>query len=338
MARRAALLGTSLLLLSVTACADTGEGSPGAPGTTPGAPSAAFETRAERVAQAWRDAAGQNAWRTGFVPLQELTVPPADGTFTDAAKQAFTAGWYRLDVGMPREAANRKGTIRYPDGASATVPLMTLAQAYAELDQGDPPACAGPEIPPPADAPGGAAPGTAAPGGTDQGGPAGSGSEGPPKPCVALTVTGVTLGNVDLLTSRGKAEVPAWLFTVAELKGQVARVAVAASEVTAVPEIAAGELPPVTGLVNAQDVTSAEGTALAYRLGVGACDEAITPLWWEADDVVVVAGTATRREGVCTDQLLLEPARARLAAPLGDRPVLDAGTGQVLKLVPATTR
>ena len=336
MGRRVALLGISLLAIAgLASCADT----PGAPqpsGSSSGASQTEFEIRAERVAQKWRDAVEPRSWQDGFVPLQALTVPPADAEgLSEAVKHALLAGWYKLDAGMPREAGNREGTIRYPDGEAASVPLITLAQAYAELDQGDPPPCREASVPPPKDAPGGDVDRAAQPG-TEPDRPVrpdSAVSDEPIKVCTGLTVTGIRLGTVPLLTSRGEAEVPAWLFTVAELKGAVARVAVAPSAVTKPPEIPTGELPEVAGLVNAQHLSSVEGKELSYGLGVGACDENITPMWHETDDVIVVGGTATRREGVCTDQLLLHPVSITLDEPVGTRPVLDAGTGQVLTLL-----
>ena len=108
--------------------------------------------------------------------------------------------------------------------------------------------------------------------------------------------------------------------------------AVAQSAITAVPEIQTGELPPVEGLVGAYDIAGIDGTRLDYRLGVGACDENIAPVWSEVDDVVVVAGTATTRDGACTDQLLLHPVQAQLEDAVGTRPVLDGGTGRILTL------
>jgi hypothetical protein len=140
---------------------------------------------------------------------------------------------------------------------------------------------------------------------------------------------------VDVLTSRGQAGVPAWLFTIRELPGPVARVAVAPDAITPVPQPDTGELPEVPGLVGAQDFTGVDGTRLSYRLGVGACDENIAPLAFEADDLVVVGGTATRRDGPCTDQLLIRPVQVDLDEPLGVRPVLDAVTGRVLTVSPA---
>jgi hypothetical protein len=325
MSHRAVLLSMSMLLFA-TGCAEGGQGGDqaAAPASPSGDLDTVFAARAEQVARQWRAAGTSDAWGTGFVPLQALTVPPAGVTFSDATKRAFAAGWYRLETGMPREAGGRKGTITYAGGATETVPVITLAEAYAELDQGDPPPCPGPTVPPPADAPG--------PDGTDGGGPESPASDKAPKSCVALTITGATLGSVKILTSRGETDAPAWLFTVRELKGPVARVAVAPSAIATVPEIDTDGLPPGTGLVAAQDLTSVTGTRLAFRLGVGACDEQIRPLAFETEDVVVVGGTATRRDGVCTEQLLLHPVTVELDEPSGARPVIDAATARVLTI------
>jgi hypothetical protein len=335
MSRRVAVLGISLLVL--TACA--GEGAGGEPAAAPasasGEPSAAFAAQAERVAAAWRDSTARDAWGKGFMPLQPLTVPPANAAFNEATKLAFGAGWYTLATGMPRERGGRTGTIRYADGATDTVPLVTLAEAYGALDQGDPPRCAGPSVPPPADAP--AVQDPTVPDMRVSDGPAGdtSVSDGASKPCLALTVTATELGTATVLTSRGRAEVPAWLFTVRELKGQVARVAVAPSAVTVVPEINIADPPAAPVLVSAQDLTGVTGNRLAYRLGVGACDEDIRPLAYETDEVVVVGGSVVRADGVCTDQLVLHPVSVELDQPPGARPVLDNLTGRILTLTPA---
>lgn len=356
MVRRTALLGLSLLL-SVTAvagCADTPGKSTAGQDTSPsGNPDGTFDTRAEQVARAWRTAGNTDLWRSGFVPLQDLTVPPDGAPFNDATKQAFTAGWYRLETAMPRERGGATGTIHYPDGSTSSVPLVTRADAYGALDQGDPPACPGATIPPVRNAPaagrdaretgtgGGTAanPGAALPA-TGRPVLPGNGADLPitggaaPKSCAALTVTGVTLGTVDLLTSRGRAQVPAWLFKVRELGGTVARVAVAPSAVSKAPEVRTGKLPTVTGLVGAHNLVSVDGAKLSYRLALSACDKDVRALFYEADDVVVVGGTAVRSSKVCTEQLVLRPVQVVLDATPGTRPVLDAVSGRVLTVQP----
>ena len=153
--------------------------------------------------------------------------------------------------------------------------------------------------------------------------------------CTPLTVTKVELGTTTVRTSRGEATVPAWLFTVEELATRIARVAVARTSVGTVPEPAAPARTKVEGLVGAQDLIAVDGTKLTYRLGVGACDTAITPLVREQDDLVLVGGTAIRSTGICTDQLLLQPVTVTLDAPLAARTVLDAVSGRPLLLTTA---
>ncbi len=103
----------------------------------------------------------------------------------------------------------------------------------------------------------------------------------------------------------------------------VARLAVAPDAVGALPEPVVPSAPAPQDLVSAQDVESADGTTLTFRLGVGSCDTGITPLVQEHDHVVVVGGTVVRSTGVCDDMLRLEPVTVTLREPLADRPVLD---------------
>jgi len=312
--RRIALWGLPLLLL-ITSCAGTGPGQPGASSEPPSQPTGEFERRAAQTAQAWRAAPGKEVWRTGFVPLQDLTVLPGDPRFSEETKQAYVAGWFRTARPLPSQAP-AQGSVRFPDGSTLSVPLVSAAAAYGVLDQGDPPPCREP----------------ASVAQQTTTGPDGSVSYTVPNTCTALLVTGATLGTVKLRTSRGEATVPAWLFTVRELATPVARVAVAPSAIAAKPTLQLPDQPNNAGLVAAHDLTAAKEATLTYRLGVGACDKNITPLVYEQDDVVVVGGSVTRSDGVCTDQLLLHPVTVTLKSPLGSRPVLDALSGQVLTL------
>lgn len=316
------LLLCALLLCTpplLAACAGAGGGSSTA-GNAPADdsdPGAPFATRAQQVAAAWRRAPGGDAWRAGFVPLQGLTVVPAGANLDGAARQALANGWFRLAMGMPREVGGRRGAVRFADGGSLPVPLVGLAEAYDELHQGDPPPCRA-----------GATPGVRA------SGPDAPVSDGSVQACAALTVTAARVGTVPLLTSRGRAEVPAWLFTVAGLAAPIARVAVAPGAVGAAPRVTLpGELPQIPGLVGALGLTAVDGTRVAYQLGIGSCDKDPAPVWFEADDVVVLAGVvARRRAGACPDNLLIEPVDVTLDDTPGRRPVLDGLTGQVLML------
>ncbi|WP_433347719.1 hypothetical protein [Micromonospora sp. CA-111912] len=306
-----------------------------------------FHQRAVEVAEAWRPG---NAWTTGYVPLQEPTVLLGDPDFTPETEQAFRNGWYREQIPVPT-AKPADAAIRFPDG-TMTVPLVSASTAYRQLDQGDPPPCEGrPQWPTPEKRPGfrpkpGATGGpTIEPGpdgpiikpGTTDGptiepGPDGPVSSVPSTACVPLTVTAVRLGAAPVHTSRGEAQVPAWVFTVEELKAPVARLAVVPGSVTAVPRGVAPTRPAPDGVVGAQDLQAVNGARLTWRIGMGACDTGANPLVQERDDVVVVGGGVTPATGICTDQLVLKPVTATLKAPLGDRTVLDVTTGTPLVL------
>lgn len=306
-----------LPLLLVAGCAQTGAGPADGPSDPTPHRAEAFDQRAARVAEAWQPGPD---WRTGYVPLEGPTVLTGDPRFTPDTEAAFRAGWYRAQVSIPPTRVG--GEIRFPDGR-LTLPLVSAAEAYRELDQGDPLPCPGRPKRPGLPTPGGP---------TVEPGPDGWATSTAQTACLPLTVTAVTLGTVPVRTSRGEAQVPAWLFTVEELATPVARLAVALTAVKRVPEPTAPAGPLPDGLVSAQDLAAVDGARLTVRLGVGACDTAITPLVWERPDVVVVGGSVTRSTGECIAILKMEPVTVTLAAPLGARPVLDVSTGAALSI------
>ncbi|MBY8872237.1 hypothetical protein K7640_10335 [Micromonospora sp. PLK6-60] len=279
----------------------------------------AFHQRAADIADAWRADPGRAA---GFVPLQGPTVLTGDPKFDPDTEAAFQAGWYRDQIELPA-AVPAPGTVRFPDGPT-TVPLISAAEAYRQLDQGDPPPCDGRPMNPPGR--------PAATGPATEPGPDTPVHTEAPTACVPLTVTGARLGTVPLRTTRGTAEVPAWLFTVAELAVPVARVAVAPAAVTEPSDAARPDRPAPENVVGAQGLERVDGTRLRYTVGVGSCDTGITPLVTEWDDLVVVGAGVVRSTGVCDMMLKLEPVEVDLRAPLGDRPVLDAVTATPLRL------
>ncbi|MEU8184708.1 hypothetical protein AB0B85_09090 [Micromonospora sp. NPDC049044] len=314
--RRQALL-LVLPLLFVAGCATGADPADGPRSASPRGE--AFDNRAAEVAEAWRPG---SEWRTGYVPLEGPTVLTGDPRFTPDTETAFRAGWYRAEVAIPPTRV--AGEIRFPDGR-LTLPLVSAAEAYQQLAQGDPLPCPGrPKRT-----------GRPTPGGPSvEPGPDGWATSSAQTACLPLTVTAVTFGAVPVRTSRGEAQVPAWLFTVEELATPVARLAVAPTAVRPVPEPSAPPRPLADGLVGAQDLTAVDGVRMTVRLGVGSCDTGITPLVWERPDVVVVGGSITRATGICDAMLKLEPVAVTLAAPLGARPVLDVATGAPLSIAP----
>ena len=269
---RRALLGVALTAALLAGCAQKPEaGSPTLPSE--------FDRRAEKVAQAWRDADIGDA----FVPIGQLTEPPQEGFPDGDLKLAFIEGRYTLSTTLPTEAG--KGMIRYADGKTAEVPLISADAAYRAIDKAD-----------------------ASP---------------------TLEVTGAKPGTASILTTRGHAEVPVWLFTIKGVKHPVVQVAVAPEAIKQLPAPPAfpQEPPDPSGhLVSAQDLTVAAGNKIDYRLGVGACDKGVVAVVWESDDIIVIGGKVTEppaADMACTAQLLLHPVSVTLKAPVGTRVILD---------------
>ncbi|MDG4832326.1 hypothetical protein O7627_23895 [Solwaraspora sp. WMMD1047] len=312
------LLVTTLILLTATACARQHPG-PSA------APQAAFEQRARTVADVWRAAVAGPAgdrWRTGLVPLEELTVPPARG-FTDDTWHAFAAGWYRLRAPLPTNPAGST-VVEFPDRTTMRVPLVDARTAYAAMDRGDPP-CQHPDNPvPPGSAPGAPVP-TPAGTGADPTAPVGAPAT---HTCAVLTVTAVAPGTTELATSRGPVTVPAWLFTVAELPEPVARAALDPASLSAPPQPSVPPWAEAPQLASPARLTRVDGNRLTYPIGISGCDRNPVGLAYETDDLVVIGGRSDPPTGgPCTGALALPQVTVTLAEPLGSRVVLAVGTG-----------
>ena len=332
MGRRAFLVPALATLLAVTGCGQQTIGMPG--GGDDG--QAAFQRRATDVARAWREHPPAQQWRTGFVPLQDLTLPPAHGFPDVATKEAFAAGLFRLRATLPDTPAS--GSVRFPDGSLLRVPVVGARTAYELMDRGGA-ACAGPTTPPPADAtPAGTpSPSNGTPGPSWQ--PPDAPVSTSPGPCSALTVTAARFGTAPLRTSRGVATVPVWLFTVAGLAEPVARVAVSPDAVDEVPQPPA--LPPVPGnppLAATQHLTGVKGLTLRFVVGVSPCVTDVRGRVLEGEDLVVVGATFRAEDAgqACPAMLKLQPVTVTLEEPLGQRLVVDAVTAQAVPLSTST--
>jgi hypothetical protein len=297
------LVAGAVPLVLLAGCGPGGSG--GAP--APGSGHADFDRHAAEVAEARRASDAGAAWRDGFVPLEDLTVLPRDARFTGETKVAYLSGWFRSTAQLSTRAPSG-GSVRFPNGETMSVPLLSAADAYRAIDKGDPPCSSE----------GGVAPAVQPPGLES---PPAAKSKVMPGQCTALTVTGVKLGTVRLTTSRGEATVPAWLFTVDELARAVARVAVAPTAIKALPSGG----PMVTGL----DSVTVDGARLTFPI-IGGCAKEITPLAYETEDLVVVGVTSTPIDGACAAMAKVEHVTVTLRAPLGGRMVLNE-SGQPLR-------
>ncbi|MFF4622323.1 hypothetical protein [Nonomuraea jabiensis] len=247
-----------------------------------------FEARAREVVARWDGSAGDRAWRSGFVPLGGLQNP---GGWTDppawAALSAHNGVW-KLAAELPANPLTA-ARLRWPDGSVSEVPLVTAADAYAGLSK-------------PADF---------------------IEEECPAKGCRPLRVTGAELGETTLATSRGTIRVPAWLFSVKGVGPKYVYVAVAPSAVTARPQAAEGGSEEVMGF----DLVAGKPRDLLLEYGHGSCDRVHGARAYETGKLVVVDVDEEGSSGPCNLMLNIARTTVTLARPLGDRLVLDSGTG-----------
>ncbi|MEU5891266.1 hypothetical protein ABZ835_31105 [Streptomyces sp. NPDC047461] len=144
-----------------------------------------------------------------------------------------------------------------------------------------------------------------------------------------LTVTEAKLGKTTLVTSRGPATVPAWLFTLKGYDTPLKRVAIEPSELPESPIGPARETPTDEQMPLEQFIrTSADGRSVTVLAGHGACDDGPAVRALETDgSVVLSAAVVGTKDGPCTSNLLMENVTVKLKSELGERVLLDAFTG-----------
>jgi hypothetical protein len=145
-----------------------------------------------------------------------------------------------------------------------------------------------------------------------------------------LSVISMRPATAELPTSRGLAQVPAWLFRVAQLPWAFTERAVAARALVALPFVLHLE---VSNLL----AVSRDGRQLTLTAPAGFCSgqpkPRVTARVYETASAVVIGARITYAPdhlAVCAGVELTVPFRATLARPLGSRAVLDAGSGQPL--------
>ncbi|MFF5493732.1 hypothetical protein [Streptomyces aquilus] len=154
-----------------------------------------------------------------------------------------------------------------------------------------------------------------------------------------LTVTAVKLGRATLVTSRGPATVPAWLFTLDGYDTPLKRVALEPSVLPSSPieplENATDDLMELQQLVE----VGRNGRSVTVLAGHGACDDGAAVKVRETAGSVVLSGSVVgASDGDCTAQMLFQKVTVELKQKLGDRVLLDAFTGAPVtqRRMPAT--
>ena len=258
---------------------------------SPGADASDFKKRAKSVAAAWRSSGAITAWRTGLVPLGELT--QVSGFDDSDLKDAFAQG--RIGLQGTLDDIKTSGVVTFPDGTTMPVALVGAHTAYTGLAMPQERPCASNER------------------------------------CAGLVVTGATLGTTTLLTNRGQATVPAWRFSVAGLTQPLVRVAIDPASMTTPPAPSFDSRPANLGVEVAQ-LIGVSGNEIRYQLWIGACETEPRPLLHEEADIIVLGGVVTPPppNSTCTSQAIAAPVAATTATPVGDRPIVDAITGQAV--------
>jgi hypothetical protein len=186
------------------------------------------------------------------------------------------------------------GELRWPDGSTDTVRLISAQQALSDVK---------------ADG-------------------AGSCSE-----CAPLQITGARLASISVQTSRGPAEAPAWEFSVHGTAVLVTRVAIDAG-VTVVPPSLDPNAPYSISIESATVSVGGRQLTVTFTGSPGPasepCGADYTAEAVESSIAVVVIVTEHPHGGfeACTDVGAERTAVVELSAPLGGRAVLEVREGQ----------
>jgi hypothetical protein len=261
-----------------------------APGATD---PAAARQRAHAVLSAWADAVAAAGAHALVTPVGDLTGQVGDWeeAVGDNNKRALMAGMVASDRPLSEEVPP-DGEVVWQDWTTTKVPLMSAQQAIVALE---------------------------------------STTEAPCSDCTMLLATDARLTSGPIQTSRGPATAPIWEFTLQGTAVKVTRVAIANPVVVA----PSGEGDPQLGLAIDSASGSVSGTELTVAF-VGApdpgdkpCGEEYTAEAVESDlaVVVIVMRHPHVTIGACSAVGARRTATATLAAPLGDRVVLDLQRG-----------
>jgi hypothetical protein len=268
----------------------------------PAEDTAKLRQQAQAALVRWADAVAAAGGQSSVVLVGEGTSQVGDWepAVGDNNKRALMAGLVEADASLPAEAPS-DGEVRWRDGTSASVPLISASRAVTAIQSANTEPC-----------------------GDD---------------CVSLRITASRLTTGPIETRRGPAAAPIWEFTVQGTAVKVTRVAIA-DPITVVPPPWDPNDPPV-GLA----IESASGPRGGRELTVAfvgaplpgdqACGEDYTAEAVESELAVVVIVTRHPHAafGACTAVGAPRTTTVELAAPLGERAVLEVQQGLPVPVV-----
>jgi hypothetical protein len=262
---------------------------------------AEIHRQAQEALARWDAAVAASAGGSGFVLVGESTLMVGDdwGPNIDAnnAKMAWYAGLFVAATALPSEAP-ADGTIRWQDGTTHAVPVISAEQALSDLK---------------------------------------AAGVSPCPDCTPLQITEATLTTATFRTSRGPAQVPAWEFSLKDTDVKLDQIAVG-GQFTAPPvptsnDQANGQqvAQPWVGPAVQSATVDATGMTLTVSF-VGAPDTGDKPcgadyaaeaLESDTGVVVIVYEHRNTQPAACSAVGALRTAQVTLAKPLGNRTLLD---------------
>jgi hypothetical protein len=259
---------------------------------------AAARQRAQAVLSAWEVAVAGAGQHAAVTPVGELTGQIGDWeeAVGDNNKRALMAGMVASDRPLSEEAPP-DGEVTWLDGTTTKVALLAAQDAIVAIE---------------------------------------STTAAPCSDCTMLLATAAELTSGPIQTSRGPATAPIWQFTVQGTDVKVTRVAIANPVVVAPDEIGSQ-----LGLAIDSASASVGGTELTVAFtgapdpGDKPCGEDYSAEAVESDLAVVVIVTRHPHGtmGACSAVGARRTATAALAAPFGDRVVLDLQQGTPVPVV-----
>jgi hypothetical protein len=260
-----------------------------------GAQGPRLHQQAQAALARWADALAGAGGQQGVVLVGELTGQVGDWELGvgDNNKRALYAGLVEAAVIVPA-AAPADGEVRWQGGATKTVRVISAQQAVTEIRA----------------------------------------SAAQPCPdCVSLRITGARLTTGSVETSRGPATAPIWEFAVQGTTVKVTRVALADPTTVVPPPWNADDAPggisvdSASGTVGGLDLTVAfVGAPLPGDQGCGA-DYSAEAVESPTAVVVIVTEHPHGLFEACTAEGARRTASVKLAAPLGERAVLEVKQG-----------
>jgi len=273
----------------------------GSVGCVPGADSARLHQQAQEALARWAEAVAA-AGEAAVVPVGELTrqIGTWEPEVGDTYKVALMSGLVVDQAGSLPDDVPPEGQVRWEDGASQAVRLLSAVQALGAIR---------------------------------------AESAQPCPDCVPLQVTSARLTSATAQTTRGPADVPVWEFTIAGTAVLVTRVALAQQVTVSPPPWDPYDAPVGLAIDSATASVDGRLLTVAFvgspypgdqPCGADYSGEAV-----ESTLAVVVIVNERRHLtlGGCAAVGARRTAEVTLASPLGDRAVLEVRQGRPVPVV-----